>query len=214
MPPAFDQYCLAAGLGGLVGACELISRYRDSPRGSISDAGALVYIGVNALASAVTLWLAILLQIDFKATPDSAPWIRALASGFGAMAILRSSFFSRQSGGADARIGPGNLLQTILDSADRAVDRARAQRRAREARQLADGVVFEKAALALPAYCFTLMQNLTQSDQTAIADSIQKLGQSPIHDDIKTQMLMTYLSTAVGYAALEAAKKALADKLR
>jgi len=68
--------------------------------------------------------------------------------------------------------------------------------------------------MALPAYCFTLMQNLTQSDQTAIADSIKKLDQSAIPDDIKTQMLMTYLANAVGYAALRAAKDASGDKLK
>jgi hypothetical protein len=101
-----------------------------------------------------------------------------------------------------------------LESADRAVDRSRAERRARQAKLLAAGVIFAKASMALPAYCFTLMQNLTQSDQTAIADSIKKLDQSAIPDDIKTQMLMTYLANAVGYAALRAAKDASGDKLK
>src|ERR1700674_517367 len=101
------------------------------------------------------------------------------------MAILRSSFFTRQAGGAEIRIGPGNLLQSILASADRAVDRARAERRARQAKQLAEGVVFAKSYEALPAYCFTLMQNLPAANQKAAAESIKKLSESSIADDIK-----------------------------
>jgi hypothetical protein len=111
MPTDLGQYCLAAALGGLVGAGELIARYRDPPAGALATLASWIYIGVNALASTVTLWLAILLQIDFKATPDSAPWIRALAAGFGAMAILRSSFFARQAGGVDVRIGRGTCFK-------------------------------------------------------------------------------------------------------
>lgn len=213
MPDGLAQYLLAAALGALVGAGEIIARYRDSPGGALATKAAWAYIAVNAVASAATLWLAVLLQIEFKATPETTPWIRALAAGFGAMAILRSSFFTRQEGGAEVRIGPGNLLQSILESADHAVDRAGAERRARQAKQLAEGVVFAKSYEALPVYCFTLMQNLPAADQKFAAESIKKLGESPIADDIKTHLLMIYLVNAVGYDALKSAKESLGDKL-
>jgi hypothetical protein len=43
---------LAALLGGLVGAGELIGRYRDSPFGSLGRNPSFVYLAVNALAAA------------------------------------------------------------------------------------------------------------------------------------------------------------------
>jgi len=213
MSATLAQYLLAAALGALTGMSELISRYRDSPLGVLSTLAAWIYMAVNAGASAAALALAILLQIDFKATAESAPWIRTLAAGFGAMAVLRSSLFSRQAGGADVRIGPGTLLQSLLESADRSVDRAGARRRARQAKTLAEGIDFAKAYAALPAFCFTLMQNLSKEELTAAGESLKALKQSEIADEIKAQMLMVYLLNAVGYDALKSAKESLGDKL-
>jgi hypothetical protein len=57
------------------------------------------------------------------------------------------------------------------------------------------------------------MQNLPAADQKFAAESIKKLGESPIADDIKTHLLMIYLVNAVGYDALKSAKESLGDKL-
>src|SRR5262249_29570678 len=51
-------------------------------------------------------------------------------AGFGAMAILRSKFFTiRTTQGEEVGIGPDAAVSAFLSAADRGVDRARAQRR-------------------------------------------------------------------------------------
>jgi hypothetical protein len=46
------------------------------------------------------------------------------------MAILRSALFVVRTEGKDLQVGPGSLVQTLLDAADQALDRLRAQERA------------------------------------------------------------------------------------
>jgi hypothetical protein len=56
--------------------------------------------------------------------------MRSITAGFGAMAILRSKFFTvRTEQGEDVGIGPDAAVSVFLSAADRGVDRARAKRR-------------------------------------------------------------------------------------
>src|SRR6185312_503914 len=141
---------LAFFLGSAVGASELVSRYRDAPALALRTAPAVLYVGINGLASLAALtavgqfhWLADLGGPSMD--PFSREILQALLAGFSAMALFRSSLFTIRVGNADIGIGPAAFLQILLTAADRACDRERAKPRAAAVQEIMSGVSFEKA---------------------------------------------------------------------
>src|SRR5215211_4947758 len=85
---------LAGAFGAVVGASELISRYRDEPTLALRTTAAFMYLTLNASVSACTYGL--LTQYANSIIPNLAHdrLLTSLVAGFGAMAILRSKFFT------------------------------------------------------------------------------------------------------------------------
>ena len=210
------DFLWVALLGGLVGTGELITRYRDAPTASLRSLAALFYIALNALAAILALAMVRAFGVDFGLAADTAvrSWVQVLAAGFSALAVLRMSFFTLRAGDQDIGIGPSSLLQILLGASDRAVDRMRASVRATEVARIMAGVVFAKAAEALPAYCLQLMQNLPADDQAALARQLVALRGSTMDDSIKVLNLGLVLMNAVGPGVLKAAVESLADKIK
>jgi hypothetical protein len=57
-------------------------------------------------------------------------------------------------------VGPAQVIQVLFTAIDNEVDRLGAQRRADEITAIMSGVDFDKAAQALPDFCFALMQEV------------------------------------------------------
>jgi hypothetical protein len=128
LPP--DAAAVAA-IGALVGISELVSRYRDEPTRALFTMPALLYVALNAVAGLLALGLGASLVNDTgEVGMLGVRWGLVLACGLGAMAILRSALFVVRTDGKDLQVGLGSLVQTLLDSADRALDRLRAEERA------------------------------------------------------------------------------------
>lgn len=125
------DYVVVSLLGLLVGVSELVSRYRDAPWGAVRNPASAAYTAVNALAAAGALGLLRVFEADFG-TQDEAQTraIQVLVAGFGAVALLRTSFFVVRVGGRDIGVGPATLLHVLLFATDRDVDRRRAEQRA------------------------------------------------------------------------------------
>jgi hypothetical protein len=121
---------LSGILGASVGASEIVSRYRDEPTQALRSAPALTYLCINALVSVCVYGL--LSHYSKTLIPALAkdPLMRSITAGFGAMAILRSKFFTLHTEkGEDIGIGPDAAISAFLSSADRGIDRVRAKRR-------------------------------------------------------------------------------------
>ena len=207
------HYLAAGGLGLIVGASELISRYRDAPRDALFGAASFFYILVNVLAATLALYLISVFDwrfgLDGNMSDEALKLIQMAVAGFGAMALFRSSLFQVRVGDSDIGIGPSSILQTILGAADRAVDRSRARPRAVVVAEIMKGVSFEKAAVPLPTYCFALMQNLPPEDQQATAKEIATLVGSNMTEQVKVQILGLTLMNLVGEHVLRAAVDSL-----
>jgi hypothetical protein len=121
---------LSATLGASVGASELVSRYRDEPMRALRSAPAITYIALNALVSACIYGLVTRYASTLIPALAKDPLMRSITAGFGAMAILRSKFFTLHTAqGEDVGIGPDAAVSAFLSAADSGVDRKRAQRR-------------------------------------------------------------------------------------
>jgi hypothetical protein len=128
-PPA--DFVAVAVVGGLVGISELVSRYRDEPTKALFTMPALLYVALNASAAILALGLGSGLVTD-PGEPGllGVNWSLVLGCGISAMAILRSALFVVRTDGKDLQVGLGSLVQTLLDAADRSLDRLRAEERA------------------------------------------------------------------------------------
>jgi hypothetical protein len=206
---------LVAAVGFLVGATELLSRYRDNPWRALLNAAALIYILVNVAAAS----LALLLLDAFQALPADLTgakekWVKVLLAGLGAMAFFRSSLFTFRLGDKDIPLGPGLLFQVLLDVTDRAVDRARARPRSLAVAKIMSNVKFGKAQSALPVYCFALMQNVSAEEQAAFAKQVSQLAAATtMSDAVKSLALGLALINVVGDAVLLAAVESLGAEI-
>ena len=128
--------------------------------------------------------------------------------------MLRASLFTIRVGEQDVAIGPNNLLQVVLGTVDRAVDRLRAQERADVVSRLMRDVSFEKAQVALTTYCIALMQNLPEDDQQQLLDDVGELASSEVDERIKSLVFGLALMNFVGEDVLRAAIESLGDRIK
>ena len=212
---------LAAGavilFGVLAGSGELVSRYRDAPRNAILSFPGGFYLALNA---GVSLLAFVCLRsfnnpirVDNDPSSFATYFLQATAAGFGAIGLLRTSFFNVRIGDKDVGLGPGLVLQVILDATDREVDRRRAQKRSALVRKAMQRVSFAKARISLPAYCIALMQNLSAGDQQKLGTDVENLARQAIDDDTLALILGLNLTTYVSSDVLQQAVEALAARI-
>ena len=198
------EYLAVIALGGLVGTGELVSRYRDAPARALKTFPAILYLALNMGASAAALFLVTALGW-IPEGKQPALLARVLASGFGAMALFRTSLFTVRVNGQDVPMGPSAFLQVVLSAADRAVDRVRATARSKAVAQAMAGVNFQSAYVNLPAYCLALLQNLPKEDQESLGIEIKALLGSAVDPQIKSLTLGLALMNRVGENVLQTA---------
>jgi hypothetical protein len=115
-------WIVVAFLGAVTGGSEIIASYRDAPFRTLLTRPAIFYMCLNAIAALAALGLTRLFGWDFGVNSTSAAqvtWLQILAAGFAAMIILRSSLLTFQDGDQPVAVGPGTLLQRILDAVGR-----------------------------------------------------------------------------------------------
>jgi hypothetical protein len=213
------QWFVAAFLGGLVGAAELVARYRDAPGVALRTRPAVLYIVINIVASVAALALVRTFGWQFSVPQATGPlavaWTQVLISGIGAMALFRTSLFVVRAGDKDIGIGPSSFLQVFLAAADREVDRERANARAAKVGEVMKDIDFDKAVNALPPFCLALMQNLPDDAQVELGKSIELLKNSTsIDPQVKVRLLGLELVNAVGADVLEKAVTTLGDEIK
>jgi hypothetical protein len=210
------DFAAAVLLGIIVGLGELVSRYRDAPKEALYTRPAILYVFLNAAASAAALALIHAFNLTFGAntSPSALRETRVLVAGIGAMALFRTSLFTIRAGDKDIGVGPATFLQIFRDAADREVDRLRAQSRSLRVGELMNGLDYQKASDGLTPYCLALMQNLPGDDQQKLLKAVELLDAEQIDNAIKVRILGLQLIDVVGPDVLAAAVKALESELK
>jgi hypothetical protein len=208
------DFIIVGGLGVLVGASEIVARYRDAPWHAIGNFAAVAYLAVNAAAAATALYMIRSFGLTFGSHTDAGTrTLQILVAGFGAIAFLRTSFFVLRVGGRDIGIGPVTLLQVLLFATDREVDRQRAVRRAKEVVGAMRGLSYRQAHQALPEYCLTLMQNVTPDEAADVRQRVKEIDEVAMEDALKANALGLALMNIVGVKVLKAAADAARSRV-
>jgi hypothetical protein len=196
-------------IGLMVGATELISRYRDEPFAPLVSEAGVVYIVINGGAAALAYFLVGKLMPQLGHPQD------VLVAGVGAMAFFRSGIFTVRMGSSDVAVGPNLILQVILQALDRVYDRQRASPRAKIVTTSVRSLSFSQIKDALPTLCFNLMQNVSAAEVSAVNAIASGLAASTtMSDEAKNLSLGLALMNVVGRDTLDAAIVALGSSIK
>lgn len=130
LTPAFGFLLLSIIFGTLVGAAEIIARYRDEPFEATFSRPGILYLALNGLISAVAFLVLSAYKVSIFPALANDSFLTSVIAGFGSMLIMRSKLFSfRTEGGEQYAVGPDAVLSTFLTSVDRRIDRDRSAKR-------------------------------------------------------------------------------------
>jgi hypothetical protein len=203
------DWAAVALLGGVVGASELISRYKDNPGAAMKTWPAIFYVAINGAASFGALGL-----IHANGWFGSSRWTQILMAGVSAMAFFRTSLFVVRAGDRDVGVGPSGFLQIFLAAADRGVDRSQAAKRSDVVVEAMKDIDYAKAKSALPPYCLALMQNVSQEDQRVLDRVLEALDKRELEPNVKALLLGIELINVVGADVLTTAVDSLGEQIR
>ncbi len=205
------DYTLVLAFGALTGLAELIARYRDAPFTAATRLPGLLYLALNAVAGAGALGLlkafGVTFGLDAGGDETRLWWARTLAAGFSAMLLFRSALFIVRVGEKDIPVGPAVVLQAVLGSLDRAIDRNLAADRDRFIAALSPTLPDAANRLRfLAGYCIGLMQNVPADEQKAIRDQIELvIGDKQNTPRDRLRLICLQLLTVVGREVLSKA---------
>jgi hypothetical protein len=184
----------------------------------------LLYVSLNSAAAVAALMVieAVGWQVQTGSSVSVAAsadtnvhWTQVLAAGLGAMALLRSAVFTvRTADKKDIAVGPSTFLQAIVDATDSALDRLRAQDRAKAAEQLMKNVIYDRALVELTPFCLRLLQNFPEDRRTALQIKIDSLkNDSTLSERAKLLSLGLYAMTFCGEKVVKVAITTLGSEI-
>jgi hypothetical protein len=212
-----DLYLLVFVAGALVGLAELLTRHKDYPARAAFSAPSIGYLILNGMLSMLALLICKLSPPDFLLAADKTldPVKTVLFVGFGAAAFFRSSFFKLRTPDGDISVGPGLIIEVFLHVIDDSVDRNLGEKRLDEVSAIMDGVVFAKAAKALPTYCFAALKGLSSESQQQFAIQIKALADATdVDDETKSVSLGLAIMSLTGRSILKKAVDKLAHTIK
>lgn len=206
-------YAVVMAIGFVVGATELMSRYKDAPLKVFLTWSAWVFLTLNMIASATALTLVDVFGEKAFANLEGETqkaFGRVLLAGFGAMAFLRSAVFRFRIDQTDVPVGPSVLLDILTRIFDREVDRSRAIDRALRSPEIMKSMPAATACGELPLVCIALMQNLTADEQQSLGKQIALIRDDKVLSDAgKSLIAGLTLTNFVGVKVLDEAVKSI-----
>lgn len=197
-------------LGALTGFGELIGRYQDEPMRAVAQLPGAAYLLINALAAVGAFGVIRAFDWRFGLAADASDaalsTLQVLVAGLAAAALFRSSVFTARVGDQDVRVGPSAVLDVLLRTVDRAVDRRRAVARLAVVGDLPSDLSFERDAITLAAYATASLQNVSLAEAETLGNEGNALRlRDDVPDTVKMRMFALELMVLVGEEGLRTA---------
>jgi len=205
-------YALAAGgIAGFVGFVELLQRYSvgTNAKALLLEGLAALFVVLHVVAGIATYFALPLLDSDF-ATQSLG---RALAAGFGALAILRLSFLNVGTGDQKLSIGPGAMLDILFAHIDQRIDQNRAKRCIDELVPVVKGIRFDRAARDLTAMTVAALERMPAAEAKRLGEEVSAINTRMEIEQSKVLTLAITLRKFGGLGMLQSLICALKDEL-
>ncbi len=205
---------LAFLCGMLVGATEIISRYRDEPLHACRSPYGLIYVFLNGALSLIALMILYRYPAKFAAVAGDG-LLAAIAAGFGAAAVMRAKVaVIKGADEKDISIGPDFVIRILLRTVDKNVDRFRAERRqaiiVRALEQMRLLGSFRMASEYLMASLMAF-QNLDDDLKQQMRAAFDDYEKKVLPEDLKYLAMGFVFLTVVGEAHFSAVLKNAVD---
>jgi hypothetical protein len=203
----------AALLGGVIGAAELVTCYRDRPGQAVLSPSGLIYIFLNATASVAALVAVETFGFRFglpeTISPVSVHVVQVMTAALGSAALFRTSVTLAQDRGIT--MGPISLLHGILKIVDGAMNRKRSLSRL-SGNEL-DGLSFARDHAALAELCCHALPRFDLAEAQRLGELAADLRAcDDLTDADKLDCFGLELSRLVGERALGKAAVRLRDR--
>lgn len=207
------MYIAVILIGALVGAGEIVSRYKDAPGTALRLTSAWLYVLLNGAAAWLALYISRAMGWTFGGnTTDQQAVFQVLVAGFGAMVFLRSSLFTVRIGETEVGIGPSAMLTALMAAADRNIDRARARSRLQTSTEIMRNFNAQRDYAALITLVCSAMQNATTDESSAITTAATALMTGAMSERHKADALGLILLNLAGEELLRQAVNSMDDK--
>ncbi len=169
------RYISVTLLGCLVGYSEVVLRYRDEPLRAVAGVPGMAFVLLNGAVAVLALFL-----VEYFSTSAERGNVvqRVLLTGVGAMVILRGKLLTVPlPGGGQAELGFAPLVEAILASVNRSIDRERAYDRLKLVAPMAQRMAPLGYARLAPYFRVGLqsLQTLDPDILKAVVESIEAL---------------------------------------
>lgn len=206
------QSLAVLAFGAILGATELLSRYRDAPFEILQSAWTWIYVGLNALVALASLALVKTIASGIVPAETNAlnhAILEVIIAGFGGAALFRSAIMRSRIGDADVGVGPSFVVETLLSVTDREIDRRRAVVRSQAVAPVMIAVPTGFVFGALVPYCLSLMQNLSADERQTIETKLDSLTTKKMEAEVMAAIAGLMLVNLVGIATLKASVESL-----
>ncbi len=197
-------------IGLIVGFSELLNRYKSFER--MFNIYSVIYVTINFLASVLVYY--IIIAYDIKLGDIGKNDIgKIMVAGLGAMAFLRSSFFTyKMTNDKVIEVGPAAFLGIFLNAAQRQFDQVLSEYNLKKMKALMGGINFLSASKDLPILILSSMRVLSSDEQKELSDDILKLvNDTNTTTEVKNVALGTVLLKYTGMKLLIEAVVILKD---
>ncbi|HQQ98865.1 MAG TPA: hypothetical protein PLX35_16450 [Cyclobacteriaceae bacterium] len=161
-------------IGFFVGLSELANRYRSFGR-LLYDKNSWLYMLINALAAALVFYLVDQYKVDLGSLGAHTSG-KVIFCGLGAMAFLRSSFFSyKDSNGKVIEVGPAALLSIFLKVTETRFDQEMSNANIKAVQPIMENLNFVSASKDLPMLILASMRILSSDEQKSLSDEVTRL---------------------------------------
>lgn len=167
-------------------------------------------MAINMLAAMLVLMCLMIYNINLGSVGTKMIG-KTMVAGLGAMAFLRSSFFSyKDSGDKTVEIGPAALLNVFLRATERQFDQMVASKTLTEIGAIMKGLNFVSASKDLPIIILKSMLILSTEEQTKLSEEIGKLLiDDSTNNEVRNVTLGIIISRYSGIVLLKQAVEAL-----
>jgi hypothetical protein len=199
------DYLIVAAIGGVVGASELLDRFRrGESAGIFKHLATWLYILLNALAGALALLLiaGLGLTTSKSSDPSVIRWSRVIIAGFGAVLILRSSAVLPGSGKVK---GPGAVVQRILDAVVHRLDSTRGIEREQAIDELIVGLDYSHVRDNVVATVLRMFPQTAGEQRDEVTAAVEDADRLALGDTAKTRAILQAIIAFGGTAAVKRA---------
>lgn len=220
MNALFVYAMISAAICGMVSLFELLQRY--TYKAKLSDVLLSVptffYIAINILIGGVAVYASnaagVVNFVDDSASISVTGLLKAAATGFGGLAVLRSNFATLTGDQKKADVGPSVILEGIRTYLDGKIRIQQKKRIDSEIKELMKNVDADKARFEVPALCVASTIEMTEEKSDDLLALINGIFDMPVTQTTKGMLLGHALCDAYGMDVLTSAVTQLHDVIR